>query len=109
MSSVYVEEDLRGVTFVPLTPGVGGPNQLMAAEPGKRHKIVGGMLSFSANGTLDLLSGVTSLFGGAMAFGEFGGFLAAGDRVFLQTNIGEALNMTTTGAAPRGFFKVVTE
>jgi hypothetical protein len=67
------------------------------------------MLSFAAAGTLDLLSNGTSLFGGPMAFGETGGFVVPGDRLFNQTEIGEALNMTTSGSAPRGFFKVITE
>lgn len=109
MSGFYELESVRGVSWVPLSAGLGGPTELKPAVAGKRHKIIGGMLSFPAAGTLDLLSEATSLFGGPMSFGETGGFAVPSGETWLQTEIGEALNMTTTGAAPRGFFKVVTE
>ncbi len=109
MSSIYASEDYRGVSWVPLSAAVGGPNVLKAAEAGKRHRIIGGMLSFPVAGTLDLLSGVTSLFGGAMSFDATGGFAVHGTETWHQTEVGEALNMTTTGGAPRGFLKIVTE
>lgn len=109
MSSILLEEHETGVDYVPLSFGLGGPNELAPAIPGKKHRIIGGMLSFPADGTLDLLSGSTSLFGGAMAFGAFGGFLCAPGFTFLETLPGEALNLTSTGSIPRGFFKIITE
>lgn len=109
MSSIYEKEELRGVTWVALGRGVGGPHELMPAEAGKRHRVVGGMISFSADATLDILSAGASLFGGAMSFPARGGFVAAGEGTFLQTNVGEALNLTTTGADARGFLKILTE
>lgn len=109
MSAFYELENVRGVSWVALSASVGGPTELMAAVPGKRHKIIGGMLSFPAAGTLDLLSEATSLFGGPMSFGETGGFAVPSGETWLQTDVGAALKMTTTGGAPRGFFKILTE
>lgn len=109
MSSIYEVEELRGITFVPLGRGTGGPYELMPAEPGKRHRIVGGFVSFSADATFDLLSAAGSLFGGAMTMPAKGGFVVPSEGVWNQTDVGEALNLTTTGADARGFLKIRTE
>lgn len=111
MSSIYAREDRRGRSHVVVNQGGAGSVELKAAVAGKRHKVVGGVLSMAlSDGTIELFSASTTRTG-PMEFARRGGLVFDGtpDDPEMETEIGEALNLTTTGGAARGYLKIVTE
>lgn len=111
MSSILLTEGRRGRRHVVVAQGTAGSLELAAAEAGKRHKVVGGVLSMAgADGTIEILTGATSLTG-QMEFARRGGLVFNGtpDDPEFESAEGQALNLTSTGGAVRGYVKIITE
>ena len=101
----------RTVTQVLVNQGAAGTTVIAAASASNKHKIIGGMLTMTATGTLKFLDGAGDLTG-AMDFSTTGGFLGSPspDAPYLQTSVvNSALSITTVTGAARGWLLVVTE
>lgn len=98
--------DERNLTRVAVNQGGAGTTVLKAAQLGRKHALVGGLLTLSADGTL--------AFGGGAGTGAFdimakGGFaIPQDDAPLVETNANEALTITTTGGAARGVVLIET-
>ena len=98
-----------GTRFIPVSQGAAGTTTVAAAEPGKRHKLRGGFMTLSAIGTVKFHDGVEDL-SGALNLDQRSGFVLPVVPVdYLQTEVGEPLQITTTGGAAQGTFVVITE
>lgn len=88
----------------------GGPatTLLFAAVANRRHKIIGALLTLSADGTLEFKSGSNSM-NGPFDIAAKGGFSHESDAPFFECNLTEDLNLVSTGGAARGVVLIVTE
>ena len=87
-----------------------GSLTLALADPQKKHKLLGGILTMSADGTIEFLDSVESLTG-PMDCLQAGGFVCQpGLFPYAQTNdIGRDLLLNTTGGNANGVLVVLTE
>src|SRR5688500_4276687 len=109
VSRVAVAAD-SGEDGVPLRieQAVGGGSAIRPAQLGRRHKLVGAILTFDADGTLEFFSGATSL-NGPFDVAAKGGFVYDSHSPFFRCNPNEDLRMTVTGGTVSGVALVVTE
>lgn len=97
------------LTHVAVNQTVAGTTQLAAAVSGRRHKVVGAVLTLSADGTLKFLDGAGDLTG-PMDVAQRGGFvLPTNNLPYFQATTNSALSITTTGGAARGVVTISTE
>jgi hypothetical protein len=93
---------------VPVAQGAAGTTQIAAAVAGKRHKIVGCVLTMSLDGTLKFIDGGGDLTG-AMDIVAKGGFVLPTSFFYTQAAINSALRVVTTLGAAKGVVTIVTE
>ena len=94
---------------VSVAQGGAGTTQIAAAAAGKRHKLVGCVLTLSADGTIKFLDGGADLTG-AMDIVAKGGFvLPTNNLPYAQAAVNSALSITTTGGAAKGVVTIRTE
>lgn len=98
------------VNFVSVAQSGAGSTQLVAADTGNKHKVLGCILMLDADGTLKFKDSTGDLTG-AMPIGQRGGFvLPAGLFPYLQTGaVNRSLSIETTGGAAKGSVVVLTE
>jgi hypothetical protein len=96
------------LTRIVVNQGGPGTTLLFGAVADKRHKIVGALLTLSADGTLEFKSGSTSM-NGPFDIAAKGGFSHESDAPFFECGLTEDLNLVTTGGAARGVVLIVTE
>ncbi len=100
----------RTHTRVAVNQVAAGTTVLIAANTTKKHKLIGGMLTMSAPGTLKFTDGAGDL-SGPSDLAEKGGFVLPTCSIpYLETTtINSALNLITTVGAARGFVILLTE
>lgn len=93
--------DLRSV---PIVQGAAGTTAVVAAVANKKIVVVNYTISMSAAGTAKFRSGAATDITGAMNLGANGGASpnVTPDSELFETNVGEALNIITTGGAANG-------
>lgn len=108
MSVVLADFDERGVTRVPVNQGAAGTTVLMAAQLGKRHSVVGALLTLNADGTLKF-TGAGDLTG-PMDIAQKGGFAVPRDSAgLIKADVNADLSLVTSGGAAHGVVAVLTE
>lgn len=100
----------KTLAYIAVNQSAAGTTELAAASAGNRHKLVGGVLTLSAAGTLKFTDGVADL-SGPMDVAASGGFvLPTSAYPYMQTGaVNRAINLVTTGGAARGALAVLTE
>lgn len=100
----------NAVSFVSVAQGAPGTTVLKTADASNKHKVLGGFLLMSADGTFKFNDGTSDLSGPADA-GQRGGFvLPAGLFPYTQTGaINRPLNLITTGGNANGCLVILTE
>lgn len=90
--------------------GTPGTATIAAADGTKAHKIVGVMLTLSANGTVKFTAAGADITG-AMDTAQYGGFVMPPSVSFpwIKTAVNEALAIVTTGGGANGVILYVTE
>lgn len=107
-SAVDVDYDDRGVTRVPVAQGAPGTTLLASAQLGKRHSVVGALLTLSADGTLKF-TGSADLTG-PMDIAAKGGFAVPRDAAgLIQAAPNTDLSIVTSGGGANGVVAVLTE
>lgn len=96
------------VSRIVVNQGGAGSVTLKAAQLNKRHKLIGAILTLSADGTLKFQSAANDLCG-PMDIASKGGFVYDSDSSFFECNANEDLNLVTTGGAAKGVVLVLTE
>lgn len=93
----------RGLKHASITQGAAGTTTVVAAVAGKRIVVVNYTISMSAAGTAKWKSAANDITG-AMNFGANGGASpnTDPDSALFQTNVGERLDLVTTGGAGNG-------
>jgi hypothetical protein len=97
-----------GLSRVVVNQAGPGTTLLIGAVANKRHKIVGALLTLSADGTLKFQSAANDLCG-PLDIAAKGGFSHDSAAPFFECNLTEDLNITTAGGAARGVVLVKTE
>lgn len=96
------------INFVSVAQGAAGTTLLLSGVSGKRHKVVGVVLTLSADGTVKFTG--TSDLTGAMDIVAKGGFvLPTNNLPYIQAASGADLSIVTTGGAAKGMVAVRTE
>src|SRR5689334_10542358 len=110
VSQVGIKRSINdpNLSRIPVNQSVAGPTTLKAAQLNKRHRLVGAILTMSANGTMKFVSGSTDM-SGPMDVAQYGGFVHDTDAPFFECNANEDLILVTTGGAARGVALVHTE
>lgn len=90
------------VTSAPIAQGAAGTDPIVAAVAGKRIYVTGWCVSLDAAGTAKFQSAATDLTG-AMKVGTTPAAVANGSAPIFATAAGEALNLTTTAGAAKGY------
>ena len=100
----------KTVNYFSLAQGAAGNTVVVAASPGNRHKVLGFVATAQANATIQFLSAANPL-SGAMDILARGNITMPVNplMVVMQTVVGEALSVTSTGAAVKGFLAYLTE
>jgi hypothetical protein len=98
------------LAYVPVNQGAPGTTALVAADPTRKNKVLGAVLTLSATGTLKFTDGVGDLTG-PMDISATGGFVLPASLIpFTETAaINRALSLVTTGGAARGVVLVLIE
>lgn len=98
------------VTSVAVAQGAAGTTVLAAASAANKHKVIGVLLTLSADGTVKFTDGVADLTG-PMDVAAKGGFvIPASLMAMIETGaINRALNLVTTGGLANGIVRIVTE
>lgn len=111
-TALYRLQDNNGktVNHFKVDQSAAGNTVVAAASPGNKHKVVGGVISLTAAGTIIFNTAATALTG-AMPLAANGGFVwpIYPEAVLFETNTNESLNFTTTGGFARGFLRFITE
>lgn len=108
-SEISVAQDERNITRVPVNQGVAGTTTLLAAVAGKRHKVVGAILTMSADGTMLFAGSTSGGLTGPLDVAQRGGLVANGLLGLIVTGVAEDLQLITTLGAARGVVAVLTE
>ena len=110
MSGTPLNPRVLGVSYrLPINQSGVGTDILISGISGLRHYVIGGLVTMDADGTLDFLSGSSSLMN-APTFVQGSGFAwSIGTVQYIETEIGDALSIVTTGGKARGFLRVVTD
>mgnify|MGYP000857457830 CR=1 FL=1 len=96
------------ITYVPVAQGAAGTTQLIAASPGRRHKILGAVIVLDAAGSVKFSDG--SDITGPMSMDANGGFVwPAGNFPYTQTAVGSALSIVSVTGKANGVVTVLTE
>lgn len=96
------------LTHISVAQGAAGTTLLAAAVAGRRHKIVGAVLTMGATGTLKFTG--TGDLSGAMNVSETGGFvLPTNNLPYMQASTNADLSLVTTGGAAKGVVTIRTE
>lgn len=100
----------KTLTRIPVAQGAAGTTQLLAASPGNKHKVVGGLLTMGAAGSLKFIDGVGDLTG-PLDLGANSGFIIVNNPAFplIETAVNSALSIVTTAGKANGVVIVVTE
>lgn len=99
------------VTFVSVAQGGAGTTLLAAAVAGKKHKVMGGMLTMNGIGTVQFTDSVGNLTG-PMKVADSGGFVwdANGNVPYTQTGaVNRDLNLVTGSFAANGVIVILSE
>lgn len=98
------------IQFAAISQSGAGTDILVAAMSGKRIKVVGYVVVMGSAGTVTFKTASTAITG-SMSFASNGGVSSAGTEHFpvFQTNQGEDLSITTTGAAAQGHLSYILE
>jgi hypothetical protein len=103
----------EAVTRVPVAQGGPGSTILLAAVAGKRHYMIGGWLTLSADGSIKWTGSVSGDLTGAMDWlGKGGIAIPEGETLetaVVRSGVNEDLNLVTTGGAARGVVLIYTE
>jgi hypothetical protein len=95
--------------FVSVQQAGAGTTLLAAALEGRRHKVMGCVLTLSADGSIKFADGSGDITG-AMDVAAKGGFVLATTLYpYTQTGLGSLLNLVTSGGAARGVVVLLTE
>jgi len=91
--------------------GAAGTTLIAAASGGNKHKVVGVILTISADGTLKFNGGTSGDLSGPMDLKAGAGFVIPNlpECPFWESIANETLNIITTGGAARGTILYVTE
>jgi len=93
---------------ISVNQGAAGTTVLASASSGKRHKVVGCVLTLSADGTVKFTD--SGDLTGPMDVVAKGGFvLPTTNYPYVQGAAGSALNLVTTAGAARGVVTIRTE
>jgi hypothetical protein len=82
---------------------------LAAAQLGKRHRLVGAILTMPANGTIKFAGSTSGDLTGPFDVAQYGGFVYDSDVPFIQAGLNEDLQLITTGGGAHGIALVVPE
>jgi hypothetical protein len=106
----FVDNNGKTISRYGVSQGSAGNTVIIAASPGNKHKVIGGVVSLSAAGSIKFLTASTDI-SGAMPLAANGGFVLPPSPhcAWLETNENEALSYTTVTGLARGFLLVVTE
>ena len=97
------------LSFV-LNQGAAGTTQIAAASPSNKHKVVGAVVTLSADGTIKFTDGVGDLTGPMDVAAKSGFVIPDNILVALETSIvNTTLSIVTTGGAARGIIRYLTE
>lgn len=109
-SSVIVREDPQAaITNVPVAQGsTPGTFTIKTATLGRRHKIVGFLLTMNADGTLKFRSGGVDLTG-AMDFISKGGAVERDLGSLIVGTLNNDIDLVTVGGGVNGVVQVETE
>lgn len=84
------------------TPASSGANQLVAAEPGARYRVLSAAVVATTTVSVKFQSGTTDITG-TFPLGANGGFvLPFNEHGWFETNVNEALNINLSGAVSTG-------
>lgn len=96
-------------TYIPVNQASAGTTVLAVASPGNKHKIVGAVLSITADGSIKFSDGSGDLVGPS-PISATGGFVMPTSIIpYQKTAVNSALNLVTTGGAARGVVIIQTE
>lgn len=98
-----------GVLRAMVAQGAAGTTVLAAASPGNKHKIIGGILTLSAAGTLKFNDGADLT--GPLDLAANSGFVLPhfSHAPFIETAVNSPLNLVTTAGRANGVILYVTE
>lgn len=95
--------------YAPLNQGAAGTLTVAAASPGNKHKVLGIFFSLANDGTVQFKSDANLLSGAIKIDGQLQPVIVGpSDVPFTETNVGQALNITTTQAI-QGVICYITE
>lgn len=94
----------------PLAQGAAGTTQIAAASPGNKHKVVGGIVTLSTDGTIKFIDGSGDLTGTMDVAAKSGFVIPASVLAMIETStVNTALSIVTTGGAAKGVVRYLTE
>jgi len=99
--------DEHTLTRVRVSQGAPATLVVKAAQLGMKHSVVGGLLTLSADGTLEFTGGIGT---GPFDIAAKGGFaIPQDDAPLIEANANQDLSIVTTGGAARGVLLISTE
>jgi hypothetical protein len=107
-SQVAIATEDQGVTRVVVNQGSPGTLVLASAVSGKRHRVVGALLTLPADGTLKFSGSSTGDLTGPLDIGQRGGFVQPNIGDLIITGPSEDLTLTTTLGGAHGVVKILT-
>jgi len=97
------------LSFV-LAQTVAATTVIAAASVGNKHKILGAVITLSADGTIQFIDGAGNLTGAMDVAAKSGFVIPANIIAMIETSVvNSALSIVTTGGAAKGIVRYVTE